>query len=156
MAGITLTRSEFEKIKTEYERMKRVDRKEIIKAISDARDQGDLSENAEYTAAKEKQVFIETKISRYEEILATARVIEDDAQTNEKIHVGSRVTILDKSDGEVSEYLLTSAVDFNIHDLPTISTNSQVGKALIGKTVGDVVEISIPTGKLLYEVISHQ
>ena len=155
MAGITLTRTEFEKIKAEYERMKREDRAEIIQAISDARDQGDLSENAEYTAAKEKQVFIENKISRYEVILATARVIEDSAASSEQIRVGSKITLLDKNDAETVEYLLTSAVDLGIHDVATISTNSQVGRALIGKTVGDTIEIPIPDGKLVYEVIAH-
>lgn len=156
MSGIPLSQAEYDKIKEEYERMKRVDRKKIIQAISDARDQGDLSENAEYTAAKEKQVFIEQKISRYEEILATARIIEDLPDDQKTIRIGSRVTLLDQNDGETVEYLLTSAVDFNIHDVATISTNSEVGKALIGKTVGDLIEIPIPDGKLVYEIISHR
>ncbi len=155
MPVIHLTRGEFEKLKTEYERMKRVDRQEIIKAISDARDQGDLSENAEYTAAKEKQVFIENKIGRYEEILASARIITADANANSKIHIGSQVTLLDRRDGDTTEYLLTSAVDLGIHEIATISSNSQVGRALIGKSVGDVIEIPIPDGKLEYEVIAH-
>ena len=156
MAEIFLTQSEFDKIKAEYDRMKRVDRQEIIKAISDARDQGDLSENAEYAAAKEKQVFIENKIGRYEGILATSRIIEENHGENATIHIGSRVTLLDKSDGETVEYLLTSAVDLGIYDIATISTNSQVGKAIIGKSVGEVIEIPIPNGKLEYEIISHR
>jgi len=152
---IHLTQTEFDRIKADYERMKRVDRKEIIQAISDARDQGDLSENAEYTAAKEKQVFIEGKISRYEQILVTARIIEQSDKQSEAVHVGSRVTLLDENDGETVEYLLTSAVDFGIHDVATISTKSQVGRALIGKTMGEKIEIEIPDGKLVYKIISH-
>lgn len=155
MSAIHLTQTEFDKIRAEYERMKRVDRRVIIQAISDARDQGDLSENAEYTAAKEKQVFIEQKIARYEGILMSARIIEESENVNKTVRIGSRVTLLDKNDAETVEYLLTSAVDLGIHDVATISTKSQVGKALIGKTVGEVIEIPIPDGKLEYEIISH-
>jgi len=155
MAGIHLTQKEYDKIKAEYERMKRVDRQEIIKAISDARDQGDLTENAEYTAAKEKQVFIENKISRYEQILATARIIDEPVDENQSIRIGSHVTLFDENDGEAIEYLLTSAVDLGIHDVATISVNSQVGQALIGKTVGETIEIDVPNSKLVYKIISH-
>jgi len=155
MAELFLTQAEFDKIKAEYDRMKRVDRQEIIRAISDARDQGDLSENAEYSAAKEKQVFIETKIARYEGILATSRIIDESSDQNTSIRIGSRVTLLDKNDAETVEYLLTSAADLGIYDIATISANSQVGRALIGKSVGDVIEIQIPNGKLEYEIISH-
>lgn len=156
MPEIYLTQAEFDKIRAEYERMKKVDRQDIIRAISEARDQGDLSENAEYAAAKEKQVFIENKIARYEGILATARIIEENSNENSKIHIGSRVTLLDKNDGETVEYLLTSAADLGIYDIATISSNSQVGKAIVGKSVGDVIEIPIPNGKLEYEIISHR
>ena len=156
MARVSLTQGEYDKIRAEYERMKRVDRPEIIQAISDARDHGDLSENAEYSAAKEKQVFIEAKISRYEEILATARVVQASSSPNAKIHVGSQITLRDLDDDEEEEYLLTSAVDLGIHDVETISTASPVGKALIGKTVGDKIEIPIPNGKIAYEIIGHK
>lgn len=156
MGRISLTQGEYDKIKAEYERMKRVDRPEIIQAISDARDHGDLSENAEYSAAKEKQIFVEARISRYEGILGSARVVQKSTSPNSNIHVGSQVTLRDLDDNEEEEYLLTSAVDLGIHDVETISTASPVGKALIGKSVGDKIEIPIPNGKIEYEIIGHK
>ena len=156
MKAIHLTRSEFDKIKKEYERMKQVDRKQIVKAIAEALDQGDLRENAEYAAAKEKQVFIENKISRYEQILAAARIIDESDKKSSTIRIGNQVTLLDENSGETSDYLLTSAVDLNIHDAETISANSEVGRLLVGKRVGDIVEIKIPDGMLRYEILAFQ
>lgn len=156
MNTIHLTRSEFDKIKVEYERMKRVDRKKIVKAIAEARDQGDLRENAEYAAAKEKQVFIENKIARYEQILATARIVDESEKKASTIRIGSRITLLDKNSGETTEYLLTAAVDLNIHDVETVSANSEVGRLLIGKRAGDIIEIEIPNGMLRYEILAFQ
>ncbi len=153
MKAMYLSQEQFDKLKAELDQMKRVDRKEVIQAISDARDHGDLKENAEYAAAKEKQALIEGKIARLEETLSRARVLTEEMMSNSRVLVGCTVKLIEAGTDEEIVYQLVPTAEFNSSDLDAISVDSPVGKALIGKEVGDVVEIKIPAGKIEYKVV---
>ena len=132
--------------------MKDVERPKASQAIADARDKGDLSENAEYDAAKEAQGLLEMRISKLEETLANARIIDESQLDNSKVLVLSTVTIKNKVNGQEMTYTLVAESEA---DLKTgkISVNSPIGKGLLGKAVGDTAEIQIPNGKIEFEVV---
>ena len=123
------------------------------KAIAEARDKGDLSENAEYDAAKEAQGLLELKISKLEETLANARLIDESQLDSSKILVLSKVKIKNLMNNMELEYQLVAESEANLRE-GKISVNSPIGKGLLGKTKGDIAEISVPNGVVKFEIIS--
>ena len=146
------TKEGLQKLKDELNQLKDVERPKASQAIADARDKGDLSENAEYDAAKEAQGLLEMRISKLEETLASARIIDESQLDNSKVLVLSTVTIKNKVNGQEMTYTLVAESEA---DLKTgkISVNSPIGKGLLGKAVGDTAEIQIPNGKIEFEVV---
>ena len=133
--------------------MKDVERPNASKAIAEARDKGDLSENAEYDAAKEAQGLLELKISKLEETLSNARLIDESQLDTSKILVLSKVKIKNQSNDATMEYQLVAESEADLRS-GKISVNSPIGKGLLGKSVGEIAEISVPNGKLKFEIIS--
>ena len=140
------------KLQDELNQMKNVERPRISQQIAEARDKGDLSENAEYDAAKDAQGMLELKISKLEEVIANARLIDESKLDTSKALVLSTVKIKDKTNGKVMTYTLVAE---NEADLKTgkISVSSPIGKGLLGKKVGDTAEIHVPSGKIKFEII---
>jgi transcription elongation factor GreA len=139
------------KLVEELKRLRTVDRPQVVSDISRARDHGDLSENAEYHAAKERQVHLERKIAELEFKLSRARVVEATADTGHA-YLMSFVVVRDLKSGEEIKYQLVSAEEADF-DLDKISIKSPVGAGLLGKAKGDRVKIKVPAGELNYEVL---
>ena len=139
-------------LEAELNQLIRVDREEIKRAISEARDLGDLKENAEYAAAKERQSIIEGRIIDLQSKLARAKVIDVSLLKSEKIVFGATITIFDQQKEIELTYQIVGE-DEAIHDPKKISFNSPLGKAFIGKEVGDEVIVKAPKGDLVYEVL---
>lgn len=135
----------------ELKHLKSVERPAIIQAISVAREHGDLSENAEYHAAKEKQSFIEGRISELEDKLSRAEVIDTERVKGDKIVFGATVTVIDVDTEEEFTYRIVGEDEANISD-GKISNTSPMARALIGKRVGDEAEVSAPGGARVYEI----
>ena len=149
---VYLTRERLVEMEQELHDLKTNGRKQIAQKISDARGHGDLSENAEYDAAKEEQQHLELKISRLEHTLGRAKIIDARDLPNDKIYILSRVTLKDLKTNETFEYLLVSPEESNF-EANKISVTSPIGKALLGKVKGDSVEIKVPVGLLRYQII---
>ena len=141
------------KLKDELIDLKTVQRPAISEQIGEARDKGDLSENAEYDAAKEAQGILEMKISKMENIVANARLIDDTNIDNSKVFILSIVTIKNISNGMEMVYTLVAENEADIK-ARKISVDSPIGKGLLGKKVGQVVEIQTPGGMLQFEIIN--
>ncbi|MGD2278498.1 MAG: transcription elongation factor GreA [Candidatus Omnitrophota bacterium] len=150
---IFLTREGFDKIMKELEQLKGEKRRRISKDIKEAREKGDLSENAEYDAAKEAQALNEKRISGLENTLANARIIEEKDIKSDKVVLGATVRVRDKATGDEFDYMLVSEEESDF-EANKISISSPVGKALMGSRSGDVVEIKVPAGTLEYEIVS--
>ncbi|MBC9797566.1 transcription elongation factor GreA [Sinomicrobium weinanense] len=140
------------KLREELDHLKSVERPRASQAIAEARDKGDLSENAEYDAAKEAQGLLEMKISKMEELVANARLIDESQLDTSKVLVLSTVKIKNQNNGMEMKYTLVAESEA---DLKTgkISVSSPIGKGLLGKEVGDVAEIQVPNGVLKFEVL---
>lgn len=140
------------KLKEELENLKHIERPKASQAIAEARDKGDLSENAEYDAAKEAQGLLEMRISKMEEVYANARLIDESQLDLSKALVLSNVKIKNQANGMEMKYTLVAESEA---DLKTgkISVTSPIGKGLLGKSVGDVAEITVPNGILKFEVL---
>lgn len=132
--------------------MKSVERPRISQQIAEARDKGDLSENAEYDAAKEAQGMLEMKISKLEETLANARVLDSSQVDTSSVMVLSTVTIKNQKNGQTMKYQLVSESEADLKK-GKISVSSPIGKGLIGKAVGEVAEIDTPAGKMNFEIV---
>lgn len=124
----------------------------MARAIADARAQGDLSENAEYDAAKEAQGHLEAKIAKTETVIANARIVDDTLIDASRAFILSKVTVKNLQSGDRSTYVLTSAEEANLA-AGKISVSSPIGKGLLGKEVGDVVKISVPAGEVRLEIV---
>ncbi len=140
------------KLKDELNQLKDVERPKASQAIAEARDKGDLSENAEYDAAKEAQGLLELKISKLEEIVANARVIDESQLDTSKVLVHSHVKIKNKTNGAEMTYKLVAQSEADLK-AGKISVDSPIGKGLLGKEVGDTAEIEVPNGTVSFEVI---
>jgi transcription elongation factor GreA len=149
---VPVTREGYESLKKELEKLKRVERPANIRAIEEARAHGDLSENAEYAAAKDRQGFIEGRISELQYKLANADVIEPDKLNKEKAVFGSRVLLENIETGQDVEYQLVGPDESDI-DKGRISVSSPLGKAIIGKKPGDELVLQVPGGKRVYELV---
>lgn len=148
-----ITPEGFKRLEDELGRLKTVDRPAIIIAIAEARAHGDLSENAEYHSAKEKQGFIEAKIQDLEAKLSRAHIINVSDIESDMVQFGAHVTIIDEESEEEIVYRIVSDYEANM-ELKYISIASPVAKALVGKKVGDSVEVSTPKGFKYYEVVA--
>jgi transcription elongation factor GreA len=147
-----ITKKGYEALKAELDRLKKVERPKVIEAIAEARSHGDLSENAEYDAAKERQGFIESRISEIENKLADARIIETAGRTSETVVFGATVQLIELEARQKKQYTLVGQDEADLKD-GKISVQSPVGKALIGKRVGDQVAVTTPAKIVEYEVI---
>ena len=141
------------KLREELQQLKDIERVKASKAIAEARDKGDLSENAEYDAAKEAQGMLEMRISKLEETLAGARLIDESQLDNSKVLVLSKVEIKNRSNGMKMNYLLVADGEADLSS-GKISVNSPIGKGLLGKSVGDIAKIKVPTGVIEFEVLN--
>lgn len=146
------TKEGLQKLKDELEHMKSVERPRISEQIAEARDKGDLSENAEYDAAKEAQGLLEMKISKLEETLANARLLDSSKVDTSKIMVLSTVKIKNTANNAVMKYKLVSESEADLRS-GKISVNSPIGKGLVGKKVGEQAEIQVPSGKMVFEIL---
>ena len=148
---VYLTKEGFIKLQDELDRLKNVERLRISKAIGEARLLGDLSENAEYDAAKDAQAHCEARIAELEDKLARVRIIENENIPKDKVFIGATVVLLDTETGSEDRYTLVSHEEAN-YDEGKISIQSPIGKALLGHQVGDAIEIKVPAGILKYKV----
>jgi transcription elongation factor GreA len=148
-----LTLEGLEKMRAELDQLKRVERPRISQQIAEARDKGDLSENAEYDAAKEAQGLLELKISKLEAKISEAKVIDESKLDMSKVLILSKVTLKNLANGATMTYTLVPENEANLKEFK-ISVDSPIGKGLLGKKVGDVAEITVPNGKVNFEVIN--
>ena len=141
------------KLKDELNQLKDIERPRASNAIAEARDKGDLSENAEYDAAKEAQGMLEMKISKLEEIVANARIIDESQLDVSKVLVLSKVQIKNLNNNMTMDYTLVAESEADLKS-GKISVNSPIGIGLLGKKVGDIAEINVPNGILKFEILS--
>ncbi|WP_415184174.1 transcription elongation factor GreA [Phaeovulum sp.] len=152
MEKIPMTRAGFDALDTELRNLKSVERPTVIKAIAEAREHGDLSENAEYHAAREKQSFVEGRIKELEAIIGRAEVI-DPTRLSGTIKFGATVTLVDEDSNEERTYQIVGEAEANI-ERGLLNIRSPLARALIGKDTGDSVEVRTPGGDKSYEVLS--
>ena len=140
------------KLREELDHLKSIERPKASQAIAEARDKGDLSENAEYDAAKEAQGMLEMRISKLEEVHSNARLIDETHLDVSKVLVLSNVKIKNQANGMELKYTLVAESEADLKS-GKISVTSPIGKGLLGKSVGQIVEITVPNGKLNFEVL---
>ncbi|MBR3308827.1 MAG: transcription elongation factor GreA [Lachnospiraceae bacterium] len=153
--GKILTKASYQKLQEELEDLKVNKRKEIAQKIKEAREQGDLSENAEYDAAKDEQRDIEAHIEELENLLKNAEIIDHKKIDFDKIHMGCKVKIRDMGTRREMTYEIVPSTEVNSRE-KKISYESPIGAALMNKEVGEVVEIQIPAGTIRYKVLEIQ
>lgn len=154
MANYTyLTQGGYDKLKAELEELKTTGRQEAARAISEARSQGDLSENAEYDAAKDAQGMLELRINELETVFSNARVIDESLLDDSKVAILSNVTIKNLKTGKEMTYKLVSETEADAR-LMKISVTSPIGQGLLGKVKGDVAKIQTPAGTMEFEVVN--
>jgi len=140
------------KLKDELNQLKDVERPKASQAIAEARDKGDLSENAEYDAAKEAQGMLEMRISKMEEIVSNARIIDESQLDTSKALVHSTVKIKNQTNGQEMTYKLVAQSEADLKS-GKISVDSPIGKGLLGKKVGEVAEVSVPNGTMKFDIL---
>ena len=146
-----ITADTFERLKTELQHMKGVDRPAASKAIGEAREKGDLKENAEYDAAKEAQGMLEAKIKHLEGVIATAQILDEKNIDTSKVTILTRVTLTNLNTKKKVTYKIVSENEADLK-LGKISVTSPIGKGLLGKVIGDTVEVKVPAGVLNFKV----
>ncbi|MEY3541583.1 MAG: transcription elongation factor GreA [Bacteroidota bacterium] len=151
MSVMYVTKETLEQMRAELQHMKGVERPAASKAIAEAREKGDLKENAEYDAAKEAQGLLEAKISRMESELATARILDATTIDTSKVSILTKVTITNKATKKSMTYQIVSEKEADLK-LQKISVTSPIGKGLLGKKVGDEAEIQTPNGKIVFQI----
>lgn len=149
------TKEALEKLKNELEHLTSVERPKISRQIAEARDKGDLSENAEYDAAKEAQGMLEMKIAKLQDKIAQARIIDESKIDTSKAYIYSTVTIKNTNNGSKMKYTLVNESESSLKE-GKISVDSPIGKGLLGHEIGDKVEIDVPAGKMPFEIIDIQ
>ena len=151
--SVPMTKKGYEALQAELTRLRREERPKIIQAITEAREHGDLKENAEYKAAKEHQQFIDTRMAELEYKLGSARVVEISTGESEIVVFGVTVSLLNMESQEGKRYTLVGEDEADIKN-GSISVQSPIGRALIGHRVGDIVEVHRPAGMIEYEIQS--
>jgi transcription elongation factor GreA len=154
MSNITyLTQEGYDKLKKKLEDLKTDGRKEVADAIAEAREKGDLSENAEYDAAKDAQGMLELKINEIEKTLSNARILDQNDLDTSQVRVLSTAEIKDVKSGRKVKYKLVSETEANLKE-KKISVTSPIGKGLLGKKVGEIAEINTPAGAKEFEIVN--
>ena len=147
-----ITPGGLKKLQEELKRLKSVERPKVIEAIAEARGHGDISENAEYEAAKEQQAFLEKKVRELENRIANSNVVDPSTMSTDKVVFGVQVTVQDLESGDEVSYQIVGADEADVNAW-RISITSPVARALIGKRIGDVVQVQVPKGLLELEVM---
>lgn len=152
MSKIPMTAEGFSRLEEELKHLKSVERPAVIRAIAEAREHGDLSENAEYHAARERQSFIEGRLAELEDKIARAEVIDPRKLSGKQVMFGATVTLVDEDTDEKAKYQIVGPDESDIN-AGRISVSSPLARALIGKSVGDSAEVSTPGGTKSYEIV---
>lgn len=153
MSEITyVTKEGLEKLQSQLEHLITVERPAITQKIAEARDKGDLSENAEYDAAKEAQGLLEIRISKLENTIAKVRIIDESLIQTDKVQILNKVKIRNKANNAIMEYTLVAESEANIKE-GKLSIGTPIAKALLGKKKGDIVEAQVPSGAVSFEII---
>jgi len=152
MAVHYMTREGYNKLVEEVNYLESERRPAISKQIAEARDKGDLSENAEYDAAKEMQGIVETKIAQLKNLISNARLIDESQITTDSVQIMNKVTIRNTKNNQKMVYTLVAESEANLKE-GKIAVNTPIGKGLLGKKVGDIAEIKVPSGLMSYEII---
>lgn len=147
-----LTEEGLQKLKNELEHLTTVERPSMSRQIAEARDKGDLSENAEYDAAKDAQGMLEARIAKLEDIIANSRIIDESRIDTSKVQILNRVKIKNLKTNAVMEYVLVSEQEANLKE-GKISVSTPIARGLIGKKIGDIVEVNVPSGKMSFEIM---
>lgn len=147
------TKEGLKKLKDELLQLEQEERPRVSQEIADARDKGDLSENAEYHAAKEEQSLLETKIAKLKNVVANARIIDESQLDTSKVLIHSNVKIKNTANGMEFTYTLVADSESDIRN-GKLSVNSPIGKGLLGKQEGDITEIQVPNGIMNFEIVS--
>jgi transcription elongation factor GreA len=148
-----VTEEGLQKLKDELENLRTVERPNIAGLIADARDKGDLTENAEYAAAKEEQAMLEMKIARLEDVIAKSRIIDESKIDTSTVRILNKVKIKNKKNNSVMEYQLVPESEANFKE-GKIAISSPIAQGLMGKKVGEIVQIQVPAGIIPFEIIS--
>ena len=152
MSTIYLSQEGYDNLKAELNTLKSVVRSRVINQIAEARDKGDLSENAEYDAAKEAQGLLEARIAKLENDVANARVLDQEDMDTSTVHLLTKVTIKNTENGMEMTYAIVSESEADLA-AKKISASSPIGKGLLGKAVGEIADIEVPNGIMHFEVI---
>lgn len=152
MEKVPMTPTGYASLEEELKKLKSVDRPEVIKAIAEAREHGDLSENAEYHSARERQSFIEGRVIELEGLISRADVIDPASLSGDTVKFGASVKLVDEDTDEEKGYRIVGEVEANI-EAGLLNINSPLARALISKEVGDSVEVSTPSGGRCYEIL---
>tara|TARA_Y100000589_G_scaffold201353_1_gene189989 strand:+ start:785 stop:1258 length:474 start_codon:yes stop_codon:yes gene_type:complete len=152
MSTIYLTQEGYDNLKSELVKLISIERPKIINQIAEARDKGDLSENAEYDAAKEAQGLLEARISKLENDLSNARVLDETQTDTSTVHLLTKVTILNVDNNLKMTYSIVSETEADLA-AKKISVTSPIGKGLLGKSVGEIVEIQVPNGVACFKIL---
>jgi transcription elongation factor GreA len=148
-----VTEEGLQKLKEELENLRTVERPQIARLIADARDKGDLTENAEYSAAKEEQAMLEMKIARLEDVISKSRIIDESKIDTSTVRILNRVKIKNKKNNSVKEYQIVPESEANFKE-GKIAVSSPIAQGLMGKKVGEIVQIEVPAGTIPFEIIS--
>lgn len=153
MAITYMTEEGYKKLVEELNFLETVKRPEISKQIAEARDKGDLSENAEYDAAKDAQGILEAKISQLKGVVASARIIDESQISTDTVQIMNKVTIRNTKNNQTMVYTLVSESEANFKE-GKIAINTPIGKGLLGKKVGEIAEIAVPSGMMTFEIMN--
>ena len=152
MAITYMTKEGYKKKMEEIAFLENVKRPEISRAIAEARDKGDLSENAEYDAAKEAQGMLEMKISQLKDLVANARIIDDSKLNTEEVQILNKVKIKNVANGQTMEYTIVADSEANLRE-KKIASSTPIAQGLLGHRIGEVVEIRVPSGLMNFEIV---
>ncbi len=152
MAVTYMTEEGYKKLMDELNELETVQRPAISKQIAEARDKGDLSENAEYDAAKEAQGMLEMKIALLKDTIASVRLIDESKISTDEVQILTRVKIKNVKNGQIMSYMIVSESEANFKE-GKLSVTTPIAKGLLGKKVGEVAEVSVPSGKMQFEIL---
>ena len=152
MQKVPIKRDGLERLQEELKQLKSVERPEVIRAIAEAREHGDLSENAEYHAARDRQSFIEGRVGELEDVISRAEVIDPSMIDGNTVTFGTTIVLADEDTDEESSYIIVGPYEADISK-SLISTSSPIARAVIGKRVGDSAEVTTPRGAKSYEIL---
>lgn len=153
MQKIPIRKDSLEQLQEELKQLKSIERPQVIRAISEAREHGDLSENAEYHAARDRQSFIEGRVGELEDVISRAEVIDQSMIDGKTVTFGTTIVVADEDTDEESTYTIVGPYEADISK-SWISISSPIGRAVIGKRVGESVEVTTPRGAKSYEILS--